>query len=271
MATTTLLAMCFSASIVSADTISSEHKFVNEQSNTGMMAYVKPPKKPEAHSFDKLSRKKDYQHFTSGTGFFVTKNHIITNEHVVQGCKYVRVRGAVHPSHAKIVSSDPINDLALLYTAREPIQVASLRGNVSLDIGEDVNVIGYPLERGISGEYSIQRAKITSIADPYSGANRMQFTDTVQKGNSGGPLLDTNGTVVGVIVGKMSFYLADDDMEKAAPVKTSSVAIGLDSLKGFLASNKIFYRIDNTKNKFAEGWMERKAKDYVVNIHCVKD
>lgn len=210
-------------------------------------------------------------HLTSGTGFFVSNDTIVTNEHVVQRCGHIRIRGAVDPGYAELIALDKDNDLALLKTSRTPRVVAPLRGNSSIKVGEEVNVMGYPLDRSIKGKYLVKKAVITNNHDVYEGVERIQFTDTVEKGNSGGPLLDTNGTVIGVIVGKMSFYLAGSDIENTKPIKTSSVAITLKNLKDFLNKNNIFYRTDNTVYKFADSSMENKAKDYIVNIQCVKD
>ncbi len=210
-------------------------------------------------------------HISSGTGFFVSNDSIITNEHVVHECKSIRIRGAVEPAFATLVSVDKKNDLALLKTSRSPIMAAPLRGDLPIEVGEEVSVMGYPLEHGMKGSYLIRKAKITKDSDVLDGAERIQFTDSVEKGNSGGPLLDSNGTVIGVIVGKVSFYLAGSDIKNTQPIKTSSVAITLDTLKYFLDKNRISYRIDNTLYKFEDSYMENKAKDYIVNIQCVKD
>lgn len=236
----------------------------NVANSTGIIDYKKPILKEIKPAKGKVI------HVTSGTGFFVSNNAIVTNEHVVNGCKHIRIRGAVEPGYAELVSIDKKNDLALLTTSRSPRVYAPLRGDIPIEIGEEVNVMGYPLDRGIKGDYLIRKAVITNNNDVYEGIERIQFTDSVEKGNSGGPLLDTNGTVIGVIVGKMNYYLADSD-DDAKPIKTSSVAITLEHLKSFLDKNQIYYRTDSTIYKFADSYMENKAKDYIVNIQCVKD
>lgn len=227
---------------------------------------------PKTANFDNTKR---FSHFTSGTGFFVDNHHIITNEHVVQGCKLIRIRGAIKPSYAKIKATDKRNDLALLKTPRSPKKIAALRSdNIEIKTDEDVIVVGYPLEHGIRGQYIVKSAKITDTQDVFEGNKRIQFTDSVEKGNSGGPLLDGNGTVIGVVVGKMSFYLADSspyNTENSVPVKTSSMAIPLDNLKNFLKQNNIAYRTDNVVYGYADKQVEHKARDYIVNVHCVKN
>lgn len=223
----------------------------------------------------KSEKRKKFTHFTSGTGFYVSNSFIVTNEHVVQGCKSIKIRGAVDPAYATISAIDSVNDLALLKTSRNPIRVAPLRAKERpLQNGEPVTVMGYPMDYGVKGKYHIENATVTDTNDVYDGISRIQFTDSVEKGNSGGPLLDENGNVVGVIVGKMTFYLADASTEEGIapePVKTSSMAINLDSLKGFLKANNVYYKEDHTNYSFPDQWVEQKASQYIVNIHCVKD
>lgn len=210
--------------------------------------------------------------FTSGTGFFIDYHHIVTNEHVVQECQHIRIRGAVQPSYAQLIAVDKDSDLAILRTTRSPLRPASLRGNKSINIGEKVSVIGYPLENGVTGKYILKNAHITNVDNDDNSSNRIQFTDSVEKGNSGGPLIDGSGTVIGVIVGKMNYYLNNTGSTKhaAKPIKTSSVAISLATLKNFLNKFNILYYTDDVNTAYTSDYMEEKAQEYVVNIHCVK-
>lgn len=209
-------------------------------------------------------------HLTSGTGFFINNNTIITNEHVAHDCSEIKIRGAIEDSSARLIGSNKKKDLALIRTSVNSRAVAPLRGDVPIKIGEEVNVMGYPLDRGIKGKYLIKKATITNNLDVYDGVERIQFTDAAQKGNSGGPLLDTSGTVIGVIVGKMSFYPAGSDTRDAIPIKTSSVAITLKDLKSFLHTYGIFFHTDNINYKYSDSYMENKAKEYIVNVQCIK-
>ncbi len=213
--------------------------------------------------------------FSSGTGFYVSSQHIITNEHVVQGCKYIKVRGAVNPSFATVVDVNKDTDLALLRTNARPTQIAALRGVGDVKKGEDITILGYPLDHGITGKYLIRKAQVTDTQDPFGKKAHFLFTDSVEKGNSGGPIVDQNGTVIGVVVGKMSYYRQDTPTASGqkpttSPVRTASVGISLGALKKFLNHNNIFYHIDNIRYGYTEEWLEGKAKRYIVNVHCIQ-
>lgn len=210
--------------------------------------------------------------FVSGTGFFVDDHYIVTNNHVVQACDHIRIRGAVKPAYAEIYASDKENDLALLRTNRKSPSIAKLKKESALDVGENVIVMGYPLEHGVRGDYLLKQASITNVGDDYYQSNRIQFTDSVEKGNSGGPLIDRYGAVIGVIVGKMNFYLTNGSSnDLAKPIKTSSIAINLDTLKTFLNHQRIRYQTTaNHSLAYQEIQTESQAKNYIVNIHCVK-
>lgn len=209
-------------------------------------------------------------YITTGTGFFINNNTVITNEHVVQDCASIKIRGAINLSDAELIATNKTKDLAMIRTSINSRGIAALRGDVPIQNNEEVNVMGYPLERGMKGTYLIRKATIVNNSDIYKGVERIAFTDAVEHGNSGGPLLDTSGTVIGVIVGKVSFYPHGADEKNTQPTQTSSVAITLKDLKSFLNAYGIFFHTDNINYRYSDDYMENKAKDYIVNVQCYK-
>ncbi len=212
-------------------------------------------------------------HYISGTGFFVDYNHIVTNQHVVKACNQISIRGAIKPAFAKVTALDEKNDLALLETSVSPTRPGALRDTKNLNIGENVAIIGYPLNSGVTGKYVVRTAKITDVSHYSNLPGNIQFTDSVEKGNSGGPLLDQSGTIVGVVVGKINFYFANNpdkkDKQILEPVKTSSLAINLETLKNFLNKYNVNYYTNDINTVYETSYMEQSAKDYIVNIHCI--
>lgn len=145
---------------------------------------------------------------SSGSGFYISPNLIVTNNHVVEGKDLVEVRRFDGTRGIqKVVKRDPVKDLALIQTNQKgrPLQLAT--GERKL--GESVDIIGHPGGAGYQFSYSLSRGIISAIRLMKSGvlgSGNVKFIQTdasINPGNSGGPLL-VGGEVVGVITQKVS-------------------------------------------------------------------
>jgi uncharacterized protein YigE (DUF2233 family) len=146
----------------------------------------------------------------SGTGFLVTNDGVIaTNFHVIDGAKKVFVRGLngdfEDKIEADIIVTDMKMDLALL---RVPSY--SLNQSVIYDInsetqklGQEVYTLGYPLRSLMGNEVKFTDGKINSLSGVQGDTTRLQISVPIQPGNSGGPLFNSDGEVVGVIVSSL--------------------------------------------------------------------
>lgn len=207
----------------------------------------------------------------SGTGFFVTPRHVVTNQHVVDGCKEIVVRGAVKPNAATLLASDKAKDLALLKVEEASPRTAYLRSNPGLKAGDKLYVIGYPEKRAETGEYLLKEATVVDPAFNFEGTTSILFTDAVEQGNSGGPLLDVAGNVIGVVVGKLSYFKRNDQGKTTdKPYQIRGVAIGLPILKSFLHSHGVFVTETSTYDVFPNPHPDELAKQYTINVLCIK-
>ena len=138
----------------------------------------------------------------TGTGFYVDQKHILTNDHVVQGCNEVRVP----PDQVVTVTkSDQVDDLALLAvsTSGSGIKAAEFRqASREVQPGEEVIVVGHPLHSRFSAEASVTRGNVISSVGLANDEKTFRLSAPVQSGNSGGPVLDLSGRVIGVVVAK---------------------------------------------------------------------
>jgi len=218
--------------------------------------------------FKNLQPGKSYP-ITIGSGFFVNQDTIVTNKHVVENCLNIAVRGAVKPTLVKLMLFDDKLDLATLKSPSPPMRVPYLRNNHSeINIGDILFSIGYPLERGESGNYIILEAKVLNTRkDTDTGFTHIEFTDNVNHGNSGGPLLDKNSNLVGVVTAKLVYKYSDPNI----PPKNVALAIGVEGLINFLKSSNVPYASSSSYDIFTNYHVDRLTKDYVVNIHCIQN
>ncbi len=136
---------------------------------------------------------------TSGTAFFVSRNgEALTNAHVVEDCQQIRVNGDM----ARLLARDVKNDLALLATDQHPSQWSNWR--VSVRQGEDIVVYGFPLTGVLSSGGNVVTGNVTALAGLEDDSRFLQISAPVQPGNSGGPLFDRFGNIVGVVVSKLN-------------------------------------------------------------------
>ena len=134
-----------------------------------------------------------------GTGFFVTDDGmVVTNHHVIDACKRIIWIDTTDGQEgtATVVASDPANDLALLKTNLKAPATATFQTPVEIGSGGEISVIGY-------GTHKLPplRPKLTpgTFGTPNRNNTRLQMQVAVRPGNSGGPVLDASGHVIGVV------------------------------------------------------------------------
>ncbi len=137
---------------------------------------------------------------SSGSGFYVTHDgFVLTNFHVVKDCTEIQLRTNLGTFVSAILSAkDPTNDLALLKIEATPDKVAAFRLNPRL--GEAVEAFGYPLTGLLATSGNFSAGNITALAGVSDDSRYLQISVPVQPGNSGGPLLDQQGNLVGIVL-----------------------------------------------------------------------
>lgn len=134
----------------------------------------------------------------NGTGFYIkNKNLIITNEHVIRGYREVVVSGrGIDKTVSEVLYSDKMHDLAFLSfpVSKEMPQIDLADSDVSLETGSRVVAIGHPY--GLS--FTTTEGIISKGRRLYNNINYIQFDAAMNPGNSGGPLVNQSGKVIGV-------------------------------------------------------------------------
>lgn len=152
------------------------------------------PANPPASSENKSPLK------SSGTGFLVTEDgYILTCQHVVAKATSIKVKVGDRLHEAQLVRVDPANDLAVLKISGS-FPALAFSANRSAHLGQEVFTIGYPNPalQGVSPK--LTKGDISSLAGFHDDIRLYQISVAVQPGNSGGPLLDMDGNIDGVIV-----------------------------------------------------------------------
>ena len=145
------------------------------------------------------------QKVLEGSGFVLSPDRVMTNAHVVAGANSVTVESSGNPYDATVVSYDPTTDIAILSVPHLPAGPLAF-ANAPVTSGTEAIVMGYPGGGGFMATPARVRELIElNGPDIYRNAtiNREVYTvrANVEQGNSGGPLIDLNGQVIGVVFG----------------------------------------------------------------------
>lgn len=146
-----------------------------------------------------------------GTGFFVgSAGEILTNEHVAGNCASITVRladGTEHP--ARTLANDATNDLSLLKLDINSPAVLTFDAAPAPRLGDTVITFGFPLPGMLPDSGNLTTGSITSFSGMKNDSRLVQISTPVQPGNSGGPLVDDRGVLIGVIRTKLNaLYVA---------------------------------------------------------------
>jgi serine protease Do len=214
----------------------------------------------------KPSDDKPRQTSSSGTGFFVSRDgHLLTNAHVVSDCAVIEVNGPNGLVRARLVAKDSSNDLALLKTEITPLKVAAVRTGVRL--GEAVAVFGYPLSGMLSTSGNFTLGNITALTGLSDDSRYFQISAPVQPGNSGGPLVDANGNLIGVVTAKLNALKVMVATNGDIP-QNVNFAIKGSAASIFLESNGVAFATGGESTALQPADLAEHAKSMSVYVAC---
>jgi S1-C subfamily serine protease len=197
--------------IKEADRLARERKLLEEEKRRAEENRQQPPEK----------------HFPKsgiGSGFFVSKmGHVITSAHVVHNCDRVTVGDNANKQvPAEVINTDRSNDLALLKlsslerTSAEsksliqklnivvvPLASKGLLRSDDVKLGEEVLVAGFPFGDFFSNSIKVTTGVVSATRGAGDDSGQFQLDAAVQPGNSGGPIYDSSGNIVGVVVSQL--------------------------------------------------------------------
>ncbi|QAU49886.1 S1C family serine protease [Bradyrhizobium guangzhouense] len=204
-----------------------------------------------------------------GTGFVVSAaGHIVTNNHVIDGCS--ELKGNLTGEAAmvlRVVSADANNDLALL----QPSSTATFKDfarirDRSFHSGDSVVAIGFPYHGLLTSDFTVTTGIVSSLSGMRNDTRFLQISAPVQPGNSGGPLFDTSGQIVGVVTAKLPGLriaaLTGDIPENI------NFAIKTGALRDFLDNSVVPYQTAEPKGELKTPEIAGNARAYTMLISC---
>ena len=208
----------------------------------------------------------------NASGFVIGRDgettFIVTNHHVVEDCAKVTVVYAGKSYEASVRAKDANSDLALLETNIPAARPASFSRLSRARLGEAVTAAGYPLQGLLSKSLNVTGGNISALAGLGDDAKHLQITAPLQPGNSGGPLLDTSGNVVGVAASKLN-AIAAAELTGDLP-QNVNFAIKAALVRSFLDIHGVDYQRIPSKTKLEPEQLAERARQFTVAVHCWK-
>ena len=222
----------------------------------------------------------------SGTAFLVSSRYAVTNYHVVKGAHHLVLCLGDDRIEASLIAHDSTNDLAVIKLSI-PLSPGknSRQGNTDLtscmtkdqgfarfrdsgiiQLGEQVMIAGYPLRGYLSSGLNVSRGEVSALNGPANDCRLFQISAPVQPGNSGGPLLDKSGLVIGIVVAKLNaikFAKETGDIPQNVNFAVKGALI-----KSFLDVNGIYYAEEKTQKVIDSQTKACQAARYTFPLEC---
>jgi serine protease Do len=204
----------------------------------------------------------------TGTGFYVNnKGFLVTNSHVVRECDShgVHVYSNLNRKSVSgnVVAQDEKNDLALIYVNDETSRHFPPL-STDIKIGESVYVYGFPHSDLLASSGNFTAGIVTANVGYKDDTSKFQFSAPVQAGNSGGPAIDQNGNVIGVVVEKTGTYPKTGEI-----IQNVNFAIKSTTLITFLETNNIeLNKKYVSTTPLIATYIAEEAQKYTVKLRC---
>ena len=220
----------------------------------------------KVYSPQNVQPKEDKKSMWTGTCFAIDKKHIVTNYHVIQDAKLINVKGMYdifNSGHsAEVVASDKVNDIAILKITDNQFpgfgNIPYCVSSRMADVGEDIFVLGYPLTQTMGNEIKLTNGIISSRTGFQGDIANYQMSAPIQPGNSGGPMFDSKGDVIGIVC---AHHAGAENAGYAIKISYLKLLIESTGLNIALPSN-------NTISSLSLPEKVKRLRDFVLYIEC---
>jgi S1-C subfamily serine protease len=192
---------------------------------------------------------------------------VLTNAHVVKSCAQINVRSSAGDSAtAQLIAHDEKNDLAVIRSATPLSSVAAFRDGKPVRAGDAVVALGYPLSGLLATTANLTVGNVSALAGLGDDSRYLQISAPVQPGNSGGPLLDASGHVIGIVTAKLDAALVarfTGDIPQNV-----NFALKAEVVRTFLDSKGITYQTARSDQQLSAADVGEIARPFTVQIEC---
>ena len=248
------------------DDLLDELQWVIDDINDNIVSYnnraAEARRKYEAAQIEAETKPQEW----SGTGFALNNGYVATNYHVVEDAKSINISGIGGDFSisytASVIATDKVNDLAIIKISDGRFNgfgILPYAINMKMaEVGDDIFVLGYPLTQTMGDEIKLTNGIISSRTGFQGDASLYQMTAPLQPGNSGGPMFDSKGNVVGIVC---AHHVGTENVGYA--IKTSY-------LKNLAESSSLsnIFPSNNTVASLPLSGQVKKLKKYVYLIKC---
>jgi len=238
---------------------------------SSVCSYISSPAKSAVPVMDKSESNASPKLSSTGSGFVVSASGaLLTNHHVANGCSNLKIRDSSRIEYdATVVATDAKNDLALLQTSTGlSMPAATFRANGSVEAGENVVALGYPLAGVLASEVNVSFGYVSATAGLADDTSKLQISAPVQPGNSGGPLLDQAGNLIGVVVAKL------DAIKVAKAIgdipQNINFAVKGEVAQVFLKAHKVKFKTATATKKLENTDIASRGRAFTVLVECYK-
>ena len=204
---------------------------------------------------------------SSGSGVVVGNGNILTNFHVVDGCANINAQLFNNDAEpAVVVARDRENDLAIVRIKSTSSSFVHFREGAHVRVGDTIIALGYPPSGVLASAANLSVGVVNALAGLKDDSRYIQISAPVQPGNSGGPLVDTSGRLVGIVTGKL------DAMR--VPRFTGDIpqnvnfAIKAEVATAFLQSRSIEYKTAPSEQQLTAADVADLARPFTAYIEC---
>ncbi len=209
---------------------------------------------------------------SSGTGFYINRDYLVTAAHVVEGCRRMELSDT---TVLEIVRSEPDLDLAVLKVPGDPAVLfeagesdvwLELSPQLDARLGETVTALGFPYLGRFGQGLTVTGGNVSALPGGTFGESQIMISAPVQPGNSGGPLLNADGEVIGVVVARIDDIIVLE--ETGTLPQNMNFAVTNSELSSFLKRAQVTYPPSDGQGFDLSRGVPEAVSSSVVPLFC---